>query len=145
MICSWSLCFFFFKQKTAYEMRISDWSSDVCSSDLRRIARAGIGRGQIAFGHAAEQFGDVGDAESGAIGAAQTEAVADHPVEAGLVVPVAAEQVIVRLAHRAARRPGVAEGLVRENPDRPFQTGCLRGARSRNRIRLVGLGVAQPG
>src|SRR3546814_14099699 len=29
------LCFFFFKQKTAYEMRISDWSSDVCSSDLK--------------------------------------------------------------------------------------------------------------
>src|SRR3546814_1049192 len=31
--------FFFFKQKTAYEMRISDWSSDVCSSDLRRWRR----------------------------------------------------------------------------------------------------------
>src|SRR3546814_1476420 len=30
-------CVFFFKQKTAYEMRISDWSSDVCSSDLLRI------------------------------------------------------------------------------------------------------------
>src|SRR3546814_4368857 len=30
------LFFFFFKQKTAYEMRISDWSSDVCSSDLPR-------------------------------------------------------------------------------------------------------------
>src|SRR3546814_9784008 len=30
--------FFFFKQKTAYEMRISDWSSDVCSSDLRETA-----------------------------------------------------------------------------------------------------------
>src|SRR3546814_3085994 len=30
------ICFFFFKQKTAYEMRISDWSSDVCSSDLFR-------------------------------------------------------------------------------------------------------------
>src|SRR3546814_5452279 len=29
-----AVCFFFFKQKTAYEMRISDWSSDVCSSDL---------------------------------------------------------------------------------------------------------------
>src|SRR3546814_3518773 len=28
------MCFFFFRQKTAYEMRISDWSSDVCSSDL---------------------------------------------------------------------------------------------------------------
>src|SRR3546814_4755884 len=29
--------FFFFKQKTAYEMRISDWSSDVCSSDLAEV------------------------------------------------------------------------------------------------------------
>src|SRR3546814_2738911 len=40
-------CFFVFKQKTAYEMRISDWSSDVCSSDLGpaeqpREARADI-------------------------------------------------------------------------------------------------------
>src|SRR3546814_3031261 len=34
------LCFFFFKQKTAYEMRISDWSSDVCSSDLRKGRRS---------------------------------------------------------------------------------------------------------
>src|SRR3546814_4373191 len=33
--------FFFFKQKTAYEMRISDWSSDVCSSDLGRSANRG--------------------------------------------------------------------------------------------------------
>src|SRR3546814_3660522 len=32
--------FFFFKQKTAYEMRISDWSSDVCSSDLPRAERS---------------------------------------------------------------------------------------------------------
>src|SRR3546814_2916975 len=31
--------FFFFKQKTAYEMRISDWSSDVCSSDLHNIRK----------------------------------------------------------------------------------------------------------
>src|SRR3546814_7171984 len=50
--------FFFFKQKTAYEMRISDWSSDVCSSDLDRQAidgeaggecrRAGGGQGAAA-------------------------------------------------------------------------------------------------
>src|SRR3546814_4757388 len=33
-------CFFFFKQKTAYEMRISDWSSDVCSSDLQWVVNA---------------------------------------------------------------------------------------------------------
>src|SRR3546814_7393504 len=34
------LFFFFFKQKTAYEMRISDWSSDVCSSDLTTRGRS---------------------------------------------------------------------------------------------------------
>src|SRR3546814_5267835 len=47
MLCCIQLCiccllelvyFFFFKQKTAYEMRISDWSSDVCSSDLEHLA-----------------------------------------------------------------------------------------------------------
>src|SRR3546814_7708786 len=41
------VCFFFFKQKTAYEMRISDWSSDVCSSDLRVDMDAGIGRDSV--------------------------------------------------------------------------------------------------
>src|SRR3546814_10904911 len=35
-VCVECCLFFFFKQKTAYEMRISDWSSDVCSSDLQR-------------------------------------------------------------------------------------------------------------
>src|SRR3546814_17233976 len=35
------VCFFFFKHKTAYDLRISDWSSDVCSSDLRSPGRAG--------------------------------------------------------------------------------------------------------
>src|SRR3546814_11811341 len=44
------LLFFFFKQKTAYEMRISDWSSDVCSSDLDDAERGG--------GGAAGQSGD---------------------------------------------------------------------------------------
>src|SRR3546814_2130146 len=48
------ICFFFFKQKTAYEMRISDWSSDVCSSDLidvataRRVADAAAAKGLTA-------------------------------------------------------------------------------------------------
>src|SRR3546814_5971030 len=41
---------FCFKQKTAYEMRISDWSSDVCSSDLQQFARS-LDRGQAAPGH----------------------------------------------------------------------------------------------
>src|SRR3546814_7847943 len=60
MLC-WFMVFFFFKQKTAYEMRISDWSSDVCSSDLPRARpvdvvihigarRAAVGPGEIEFG-----------------------------------------------------------------------------------------------
>src|SRR3546814_6922830 len=46
----WLLYFFicFFKQKTAYEMRISDWSSDVCSSDLHRHLHRGAGIAQAA-------------------------------------------------------------------------------------------------
>src|SRR3546814_7002980 len=48
-------CFvFFFKQKTAYEMRISDWSSDVCSSDLfgRAAAETAQGRKKLRRGRA---------------------------------------------------------------------------------------------
>src|SRR3546814_6118489 len=51
------LSFFFFKQKTAYEMRISDWSSDVCSSDLIKFgfpigtAKAAIARGAHVHSH----------------------------------------------------------------------------------------------
>src|SRR3546814_18154678 len=49
--------FFFFKQKTAYEMRISDWSSDVCSSDL--LARGpGDHRRRAGAGAAAHTGGD---------------------------------------------------------------------------------------
>src|SRR3546814_7458953 len=65
--------FFFFKQKTAYEMRISDWSSDVCSSDLgderagrlaaeiHRIARLDLlqPRSQRAVGHLDRQKFDL--------------------------------------------------------------------------------------
>src|SRR3546814_11253895 len=40
------LWFFFFKQKTAYEMRISDWSSDVCSSDLIALTSRGAHEGE---------------------------------------------------------------------------------------------------
>src|SRR3546814_20369107 len=48
---SFVFCFFFFKQKTAYDMRISDWSSDVCSSDLQwgaiPVPRQLIGQAQL--------------------------------------------------------------------------------------------------
>src|SRR3546814_8638111 len=71
--------FFFFKQKTAYEMRISDWSSDVCSSDLcvrrarprrqpgidRRAARR-IDDDEKGDQRRDEQFGQCGDAHPSA-------------------------------------------------------------------------------
>src|SRR3546814_4456954 len=51
----WSTCsFFFVKQKTAYEMRISDWSSDVCSSDLPTGDPGAWTRDQVAAGAVAE-------------------------------------------------------------------------------------------
>src|SRR3546814_3756411 len=46
-----SSCVFFFKQKTAYEMRISDWSSDVCSSDLTLAIDPATGKMKWWFQH----------------------------------------------------------------------------------------------
>src|SRR3546814_1488141 len=48
-MCSLVILFFFFKQKTAYEMRISDWSSDVCSSDLRPHIGGIVGQRHVGF------------------------------------------------------------------------------------------------
>src|SRR3546814_4264279 len=71
-------CFFFFKQKTAYEVRISDWSSDVCSSDLFDAQRQ----------HAVEEAGDrrqvlleaavlVGEVEPSVLGEGRKRAAGD--------------------------------------------------------------------
>src|SRR3546814_3887580 len=46
--CCVHMFFFFIKQKTAYDMRISDWSSDVCSSDLQAQVR---GSADLAYGN----------------------------------------------------------------------------------------------
>src|SRR3546814_10179472 len=64
---------FFFKQKTAYEMRISYWSSDVCSSDLDRKDAVGsellvgLGRDELAFRGEQLVLG-VQDVQQGALG-----------------------------------------------------------------------------
>src|SRR3546814_18957379 len=57
--------FFFFKQKTAYEMRISDWSSDVCSSDLVGGCRDAAVRAQCVHPHRSRIERDTGDAQPG--------------------------------------------------------------------------------
>src|SRR3546814_8488133 len=54
--CMCCVCFFFFKQKTAYEMRIRDWSSDVCSSDPRRDRLAWV------LGHGGDGLAEAPDA-----------------------------------------------------------------------------------
>src|SRR3546814_5568911 len=59
---------FFFKQKTAYEMRISDWSSDVCSSDLVDVDA--IGAAQLVSADLAVEIEQVGHGERGAEAAA---------------------------------------------------------------------------
>src|SRR3546814_4553663 len=69
------LVFFFFKQKTAYEMRISDWSSDVCSSDLPGLRLttnlADHGIDEVAIGRDVEVvFEDHGDVQVPQIGRA---------------------------------------------------------------------------
>src|SRR3546814_973358 len=88
--------FFFFKQKTAYEMRISDWSSDGCSSDLLRGLRAHVESPRARFLGA--------DGEEG-LEAQQLVSGADHAREAGFRQAQRCE-VLLALArfHRSAER-----------------------------------------
>src|SRR3546814_1032998 len=58
--------FVFFKQKTAYEMRISDWSSDVCSSDLGLVGTQAVGQGPAGEpASSAEHEGGAGPEDEG--------------------------------------------------------------------------------
>src|SRR3546814_7404730 len=61
-VCCFCYFFFLFKQKTAYEMRISDWSSDVCSSDLQHDMRIAAKRLRYLLELTETCFGDAGPA-----------------------------------------------------------------------------------
>src|SRR3546814_7422315 len=71
MLC-FSMLLLFFKRKTAYEMRISDWSSDVCSSDLHDACRHAADR------HAEEPRHGVGEGEGPGQGGGDGKAQADE-------------------------------------------------------------------
>src|SRR3546814_4174485 len=86
--------FFFFKQKTAYEMRISDWSSDVCSSDLAQPATPGRRPG------AAVQAGAKGPWRQHPAPARRPAAPAGHP------------RTAVAGPHVAGQRPGAGAGAL---------------------------------
>src|SRR3546814_9777509 len=91
----WSVfVFFFFKQKTAYEMRISDWSSDVCSSDLPGdIVDQKTGCQASRHGHPARGAGPLRD-ERGA--GALFDIHADGPGAAGCTLRRHRQDALVR-------------------------------------------------
>src|SRR3546814_3818672 len=106
---------FFFKQKTAYEWRISDWSSDVCSSDLFTLdpVVAGIG-----VATASVREGGVVGLRDGAVG--RGEGFAGDVVVVGLVVAFPDDVVVAG--------PGRALGRSEE---RRVGKGCVSTCRSR--------------
>src|SRR3546814_10779494 len=87
--------FFFFKQKTAYEMRISDWSSDVCSSDLSMAPIAAVAAAR-----------DRGRDELGA-----DALVVEHEVAAEILMLVAGQHDII-LEPRHARQDALARRFI---------------------------------
>src|SRR3546814_9399093 len=72
--------FFFFKQKTAYEMRISDWSSDVCSSDLLLLDALVHTLAVVVVDRQAEGLGAAGDSLADAAHADDAEPLAPDPL-----------------------------------------------------------------
>src|SRR3546814_7984928 len=74
--------FFFFKQKTAYEMRISDWSSDVCSSDLEGVG-GGTGEERLRLLGAERPARPGGREDPAGAEAGQGERVAGHSQQIG--------------------------------------------------------------
>src|SRR3546814_10592335 len=101
--------FFFFKQKTAYEVRISDWSSDVCSSDLelvRRLRDAGA-TVQVAMTEGALHF----------VGTPTFQAVSGLPVRTSLWDAAAEAAMghieLARWADRIVVAPATADTLAK--------------------------------
>src|SRR3546814_14192862 len=118
------MIFFFFKQKTAYEMRIGDWSSDVCSSDLSAIACrfarqlaadlaardvtvvSGLARGVDTAAH----IGALGGATAGVIASGLD--VAFPPENAALQEKIASDALLI------AEQPPGTEPLASHFPSR---------------------------
>src|SRR3546814_5428717 len=98
----WYCVFFFFKQKTAYEMRISDWSSDVCSSDLGVPAGRAVRQVRRDDQFAASPDLHAGDAVLPTL---------DEPAERELDARTAAPRGVELLAG-VELHPGVVDGHV---------------------------------
>src|SRR3546814_8793549 len=107
------LFFFFFKQKTAYEMRISDWRSDVCSSDLateNRELTAALGIDQRRL------FTSVFALGAGLAGLAGALELPRHPASLGMDLGVIVEVFVVTVVGGMGSVPGafIAAVLIGE-------------------------------
>src|SRR3546814_118007 len=128
--------FFFFKQKTAYEMRISDWSSDVCSSDLGLAGRIIVrgdrpleAGGEECMGGCGEIYRRLADDEARRFGGQFLEAA---PPGVGDLTPGVAQAAVEALGQRffrSGRGPGIGAGIVVGDIDAGHQAdsqACLR-------------------
>src|SRR3546814_19925397 len=104
--------FFFFKQKTAYEMRISDWSSDVCSSDLFLAAHVAADRGLALVAGDDLHLGRLADHAHGRAHRLAREELQEvwHALAADLLVVGEAEmdrcrEIVLEEARRMGQRP----------------------------------------
>src|SRR3546814_1633763 len=104
---------FFFKQKTAYERRISDWSSDVCSSDLHAVLRGGREAlrqplsGEVAaqdLGHAGAEDAKAGVAVGLQDGQRHIAVSADKVLAGEVLLPRQGAIPAFALTHRSCRR-----------------------------------------
>src|SRR3546814_5248771 len=97
--------FFFFKQKRVFELRISDWSSDVCSSDLRQHCQ----NRALPFGSRAAPFADLGDGATAA-GAKPCARIECAGCKTGRLRTI--DHALPLIAKRLARYPSRAIGTA---------------------------------
>src|SRR3546814_9022008 len=117
----YTVLIFFFKQKTAYEMRISDWSSDVCSSDLRR---------QPSRGEPAGAGGAGGLSPAGRLLSAARRTLSRRAAGRGASAPARGAPHPRRLGLSAAARAVRPARSVRLAAGRPAAALCDAEARS---------------
>src|SRR3546814_151681 len=132
----------FVKQKTAYEMRISDWSSDVCSADLRLAARVFCdwAHPQLTFAHKGDEFPGVaqGRVELAFLGIGQP---CDSAIEPGEI-----EIAIKRDQHRApVALPLIADNALEVAHPRPLALHLLVFAELAARTELFAVDQHGPG
>src|SRR3546814_14204470 len=136
VFCSLYFFLFFFKQKTAYEMRISDWSSDVCSSDLgaRQVGRRALADAMDvhAVGAGGEAARDDLEPEAGAVLEDIDAAAIGALGVATLCGRVGDRQRTRRIAAHAApaRQPPRAQQRRNTAPTGQLQPCCRHGDNS---------------